>query len=120
MVEEETKLQKSVAAIICSLNSNFLMPLLITRFAQSPFRLCNFSFFFFVLGHSLDTTIERCCSFRDLLCESGLLSSNLIGLIHSRLDDLLLLGTQRLSQILVELGLLLLKFCDLLVIRVRM
>jgi hypothetical protein len=48
------------------------------------------------------------------------LGSNLVGLIHGRLDDLLLLGAQRFGQVLVELGLLLLENCELvLVIRLR-
>lgn len=75
-----------------------------------------FGFLFLVLVHSLDATVERSCSFSNLLCKSGLLSSNLVGLIHGRLDDLLLLGTQCLGQILVELSLLLLQFCRVLVI----
>jgi hypothetical protein len=85
-------------ALIASLNSKFFS--------------FNYALFFFVL-HSLDTAVQRCCSFSDLLC---LLSSNLVGLIYSRLDDLLLLGAQRFGQILVELGLLLLKNCQMLVI----
>jgi hypothetical protein len=45
-----------------------------------------------------------------------LLSSNLVGLIYGCLDDLLLLGAQRFGQILVELGLLLLKNCEVLLV----
>jgi hypothetical protein len=76
-------------------------------------RLCIFFSLFRFLFISLDTAVERCCSFSDLLC---LLSGNLVGLIYSRLDDLLLLGAQRFGQILVELGLLLLENCEVLLV----
>jgi hypothetical protein len=91
--------QPSITSTNCSLNSNFFS--------------FNYALFFFVILHSLDAAIQRCSSFGNLLC---LLSSNLIGLIYGRLDDLLLFGAQRFGQILVELGLLLLKNCEMLVI----